>query len=109
MLPAISVSGGRSHPARCFLFSAKFPESTVRWLLTKPGRSLHFSKESGLLEGIKAAKMKGFMEKGKLGARRGHGADRAEKRMPEPSGINGAGVDVAGLRIEGLRDGARES
>lgn len=53
--------------------------------------------------------MKGFMEKGKLGARRGHGADRAEKRMPEPSGINGAGVDVAGLRIEGLRDGARES
>lgn len=72
-------------------------------------------REFAFLEGVravggkKAAKMKGFMEKGKLGARRGHGADRAKKRMPEAEGINGAGVDVAGLRIEGLRDGARES
>lgn len=39
------------------------------------------------------------MEKGQLGARREHGADRAEKRMPEAVGINGASVDVVRLKI----------
>lgn len=47
----------------------------------------------------KAAKIKGLMEKGQLGARREHGADRAEKRMPEAVGINGASVDVVRLKI----------
>lgn len=61
---------------------------------------LHFTKESGILGwGGEAAKIKGLMEKGQLGARREHGADRAEKRMPEAVGINGASVDVVRLKI----------
>lgn len=54
-----------------------------------------------MLKEKKAAKIKGLVEKGDLGARRDHGADRAEKRKPEAVSTRGAGADVAGLKTGG--------
>lgn len=61
--------------------------------------NLHFTRKAGML-GKKMLQFEGLVEKEKLGTRRGRGADRAEKRMPEAVGINGVGVEVAGLRTE---------
>lgn len=54
-----------------------------------------------MLKEKKAAKIKGLMEKGDLGAGRDDGAGRAEKRMPEAVSTRGAGADVAGLKTGG--------